>query len=290
MSLELVRPTSDAVAPLGSIFFVAFKELLDRHGLELDIPTLDVANWAMGMFISRPDFYGVAARLDGQLVGSNFASYTDPVAGVGPITVKPGLQARGVGKALMKHVVDHALANHGPRVRLVQDAINMVSLSLYTSLGFDVREPLVLLTLPPAESADPSVRPVTQADLTECSALFERIYGVSRVNELALTLAHGAEMGTAAYLREREGRIVGYAIPGFFGHGVAETNDDLLTILRTGMRTCAPSMSRFLCPSRNADLYRKALAAGARALRGLHLMSIGPYTEPTAAWFPSIAY
>lgn len=290
MSLELFRPSSGDIPRLADIFFRAFKELLDRHQLPLDIPSVEIAAGAMDSFVNRPDFYGVGARVDGQVVGSNFANYSDAVAGVGPITVEPALQAKGIGRALMKHVVDHALANHGPQVRLVQDAINMVSLSLYTSLGYDVQEPLVLLTFAPAAQADPAVRPVTPDDVDACGALIERIYTVTRTNELRAALAHGKAHGMVPFLRERGGRVVACAIPGFFGFGVAETNDDLCAVLTSGARDLPPFMARFLCPSRNGDLYRQMLRAGARAQRALHLMSIGPYETPRGAWFPSIAY
>ena len=289
MTIELTPPTPEDVPRLAEIFFVAFKDILDRYGLPLDIPDLGVATAAMTGFVNGPDFYGVVARVDGRIVGSNFVSFTDPVAGVGPITVEPGVQAQGVGRALMRHVVDHALARHGPQVRLVQDAINMVSLSLYTSIGFDVREPLVLMTFPPAAAAHPSVRRVEPADVERCDEICRRVYKVSRKNELAGAVDHAGAGGPVPFLRERGGRVVGYAVPGFFGHGTAETNEDLLSILTTAARESPPFASRFLCPSRNGDLYRMALRR-ARAVRGLHLMSIGPYESPEGAWFPSIAY
>lgn len=289
MALELVRPTPEHVPALSEILFRAFKDLFDRHGLPLDIPSVEFAAMAMNMFITRPDFYGVAARVDGEIVGSNFTSLTDAVAGVGPITVKTGLQSKGVGRALMQNVVDYALAHHGPQVRLVQDAINMVSLSLYTSIGFDVREPLVLLTMPRG-NGDASVRRVTPNDLDACDELCRRIYKVSRKNELAGCVAHGEAMALIPFLRERSGRIVGCVVPGFFGFGVAETNDDLLAILTTAVPQLPPGNPNFLCPSRNADLYRRCLKSGSRAIRALHLMSIGPYGSPDGAWFPSITY
>lgn len=290
MDLELIRPEPEHVPELGRIFFESFQEFFDRHRAPADLPSREMAMGAMGMFIERPDFYGVAARSGGELIGSNFYSSTDAVAGVGPITVKSNVQARGVGRALMQNVVDHALANHGPQVRLVQDAINMTSLSLYSSIGFDVREPLILTELKPAPTPDESVRPVTEQDVDTCDGLCREIYKVSRKNELLVALVHGEEPGMTPYLREREGRIVGYAVPGFFGYGVAETNDDLLTILTQALRHLPPGSARWLCPARNTELYRMALRSGARALRCLNLMSIGPYEAPEGTWSPSIAY
>jgi predicted N-acetyltransferase YhbS len=99
------------------------------------------------------------------VVGSNFLLSADEVAGVGPITVEVQLQGEGVGRALMEAVIDRARQERIEMVRLVQDAFNTTSLSLYGSLGFDIKEPLALMQSEPAESPDPGVRPVTEADL-----------------------------------------------------------------------------------------------------------------------------
>lgn len=290
MSLKLVRPTPDDAPALGGILYCAFAELFARHGLPCDFPNEQAAIHTIHVFATRPDLYGVAAHLDGRLVGSNFASYTDAVAGVGPITVDPQVQARGVGKALMQHVIQHALAHHGPQIRLVQDGINVSSLSLYTALGFAVQEPLVLLSLRPSLNPDPTVRRMTPEDLGECQQLCQRIYKVSRANELAGILASAQATGLAPFVRIRQDRIVGYALPGLLGHGVAETNDDLLAIELSGSGQVPPFFCTMLCPVRNADLYRALLRSGARAIRTLNLMSMGPYTSPTHTWCPSIAY
>ncbi|MCA1603736.1 MAG: hypothetical protein LC776_19545 [Acidobacteria bacterium] len=55
--------------------------------------------------------------------------------------------------------------------------------------------------------------------------LSKRIYKNSRCNEVAAV----APYGFVAFLREQQGRITGYLIPGIFGHGIAETEDVLLT-------------------------------------------------------------
>jgi len=96
------------------------------------------------------------------------------------------------------------------------------------------------------------------------------------------------------YLREREGRVIAYAIPGFLGHGVAETNEDLLATLQAAHAqrpgNLATAMASILCPSRNGALFRALLKAGGRTVRCLHLMALGPYEEPLGVWYPSIAY
>ena len=54
------------------------------------------------MMFSHPGIYCVVAETDGRIVGSNFLDERSPIAGVGPITVVPGGQNRGVGGRLMQ--------------------------------------------------------------------------------------------------------------------------------------------------------------------------------------------
>jgi GNAT superfamily N-acetyltransferase len=292
MTIELVHPTSDDADALGEICYRAFAEIFGRHGLASDFPDVKAAQGIVRMFIGRPDFYGVAAKVDGRWAGSNFLDLCGPAASVGPITVSPDIQTHGVGRALMADVIQHALKHHGPMVRLVQDAVNTTSLSLYTSLGFAVVEPLAMVTVPPAQGADDSVRPATLADLDQLDELCQRIYRVSRRNQLAGHIA--AAHGSPVFVREREGKLRAYAIPSFLGHGVGETNEDLLITLRQAHagqpQGLGTSMQSILCPSRNAELYRAILKAGGRTVRCLHLMAMGPYESPEGAWYSSIGY
>lgn len=294
MLTELIEPTLEDAQILGEICYQAFGQFFARLGLESDFPDVAMAQGLMRMLLARPDVYAIAARVDGKLVGSNFVQLSDPVAGIAPITVSPATQAQGIGRSLMKDVIDYSLHHHGPLVRLVQDATNPTSLSLYTSLGFDVREPLAMVTVPPALSDDPTVRPATPHDLHQLDALCKRIYRVSRRNELAGLIAHGADNSMPVFVRQRQGAIRAYAIPSFLGHGVAETNEDLLATLQVAQSQRSGKMGTamwsFLCPSRNGDLYRRVLKAGGRTVRCMHLMTMGPYEEPAGPCYPSVAY
>jgi GNAT superfamily N-acetyltransferase len=52
------------------------------------------------------------------------------------------VQNLGIGRLLMKAAMDRVQDHGAPGSRLVQAAFHNRSLSLYTSFGFDVREPL----------------------------------------------------------------------------------------------------------------------------------------------------
>lgn len=284
--IKLIPPEPQHIPELARICFEAFKDIHDRHAFPRDIPNLELASQIMGLFISGKNFHGVAARVDGRLVGSNFISCTDAVGGVGPITVDPAFAGRGVGRALMKSVLDYAQQKGMEQIRLQQDSFNTKSLSLYASLGFDVRTPVGLMDAKPAAMADPMVRHATVADLDALDNLTRRIYRCSRRGEITTLLG----MNLPMFLREREGKVRGYFIPGFMGHGVAETETDALALIGEAMRRVPPEVAVYFCPLTLGNFYRAALKSGHRLRKIMTYMSLGPFAQPTGIWMPSIGY
>lgn len=286
MALELVPAKPDHVAELGRICFEAFKDISDRHHFPSDFSSAAMGRMVIGMLTAREDYYGVAAMMDGQPAGSNFLLVSDEVGGLGPITVEVSLQGHGIGRALMQNVIDRADESGIERVRLLQDSFNMTSLSLYASLGFDTKEPVALMQPVPAEMPDGSVRPVSEGDLDEIEELSLRIYRVSRRNEVASTIRSPFR----PFLRERGGRVTGYFALGMAGHGVAETEDDMLALVREAARQVPPDFHRVFCPLTEGSLYRSFLAAGFRNVKVMNLMALGPYQRPDGVWVPSVVY
>ena len=87
---------------------------------------------------------------------------------------------------------------------------------------------------------------------------------------------------------ERAGRTTGYATPvAYFGHAVAETNDDLKALIGAARAFPGPG---FLLPARNGEMMRWCLAEGLRVTHTMTLMTIGLFNEPERAWLPSVLY
>jgi GNAT superfamily N-acetyltransferase len=283
-TFELVPAGPEHVSAIGRICYESFKEVHEAHGFPPDFPSVEVAQGVLGMLVQRDDFYGVVALRDGQPVGSNFLMMTDQVAGVGPITVDQSSQGQGIGRALMQDVIACARRNNIEQIRLFQDCFNGASISLYASLGFEVKEVAAYMQAVPAPEADESVRPVTEADLLAIEELSTRIYKSSRRNEVAAA----APYGFAAFLRERNGRVTGYLIPGIFGHGFAETEDDAFALIGEAARQLPPPQACFFCPLSQAGFYRRALQARYRVVKLMSYMVLGPYEPPTGVWMPSV--
>jgi ribosomal protein S18 acetylase RimI-like enzyme len=148
------------------------------------------ARQLLDMLVSRSDFYSIVAILDGQVVGSNFLSLSDPVAGIGPVTVEPCQQGKDIGLALMRDIVDHGRSQGIECIRLLQETMNVSSMSLYASMGFDSREEVAYLQAAAAPAEDPTVRPVTDQDLPAVEQLSAEIYRASRRNEVGAAIRY----------------------------------------------------------------------------------------------------
>jgi len=281
--MRLFTPTAEHIPALGRICFDAFGALQDRHGVARDFDTPELATQVVGLFGTHPGFWGVAAEDRGQLVGSNFISFLDDVSGIGPITIRPDAQARGVGRALMQAVLDEASRRGVAQVRLMQEAINTTSLSLYTKLGFDWRDACALMTLP--DPADlPGARPMTPDDLAAVDRLSQTYYHASRRNECEAWL----RIGLQGFVLDRGGATVAYYFPGFIGHGHAASDADMAGLMAHAARYAPPPFQKSLVPLSETSLQRDLLRRGARTIKLFNYMTVGPFERPTGAWIPSI--
>ena len=281
------RATIADAEACGHIIYDAFAGIAKAHNFPFDFPSRESACQIAASFIGIPAIFGIVAEIDGAVVGSNFLSESDTVRAVGPISVEPAQQGAGIGWQLMAAVLERA--GPGAQVRLVQDAFNTASVSLYASIGFDVKEPLLLLQGTPtaARRRDIIVRHMTARDIDACNALCVSAHGFDRSNELRHAVAHLRPM-----VAQRGQLITGYmTAPTFWimNHGVAETDQDMAALL-VGAADASPEPVTLLLPTRQAELFRWCLNAGMRVVKPMTLMAKGHYQEPTGTWFPSVLY
>jgi L-amino acid N-acyltransferase YncA len=272
-------------ATCGKICYEAFASLSAKHGFLPDFPSPEVSTSVITSLFSAPGFYCVVAECGGRIVGSNCLDERAMIAGIGPITVDPDAQNIGVGRRLMHAVMERARERCPAGMRLVQATYHNRSLSLYTNLGFDVREPLSCVQGRTRQREIPgcTVRRAEMNDLNTCNELSRRVHGFDRGKDLAHSIKENA-----AVVLERAGRITGYASAlAFSGHATAETNPDLEALIASAESFGGPGL---LVPSRNHDLLRWCLANGLKITQPLSLMSIGLYNEPAGAWLPSILF
>ena len=286
MDVSLREGRPDDAQTCGTIAYEAFRSIADEHNFPPDFPNAETAIEVLSFLLRNPGFYKVVAELDGRVVGSNILDERNPIAGIGPITVDPTVQNRAIGRRLMQAVMERTAARNFPGVRLVQAAYHRRSLSLYTKLGFDSREPLSVFHGPVPKKLSISggaVRPAIASDLEQCARLCIRVHGHDRTGETRDALRTGQ-----AAVVERAGRITGYTSAiAFFGHTVGETNDDVKALIGAAQSIGGPGI---LVPTRNSDLMRWCLNSGLRITQPMTLMTVGLYNEPAGAWLPSVVY
>jgi GNAT superfamily N-acetyltransferase len=284
-SVAVRRATPEDAPVCGQICFDAFHKISTHHGFPPDFPSPDVAVGLLSMMFSHPGFYCVVAESDGRMVGSNCLDERSAIAGLGPITVDPSIQNRGVGWKLMEAVLVRARERNFPGVRLLQSAFHNRSLALYSRLGFDAREPVSVMQGPPLRKQIEgcSIRPAQVSDIENCKRLCMQVHGHDRAGELADAIKAGT-----ALVVERHARITGYATAlAFFGHAVAETNLDLQALIASAESFAGPGI---IVPTRNSDLFRWCLENGLRVVQPMTLMTSGLYNEPAGAYLPSVLF
>ena len=285
MDVKLRSGTPDDAETCGNICFEAFNAIARKHTFPADIPTPEVGVGLVSMLLSHPGFYSVVAEVNGKVVGSNFLDERSVIAGVGPVTVAPAIQDHGIGRALMHDVIARAADRGKPGVRLLQTAYHNRSLSLYASLGFQVRDLLACMqgTPPKGEIAGYRVRRATTADIGACATVCRRVHGYDRTGEVNDAIAQGTALVT-----EHDGRISGYATDlAFFSHAVGENNEDLKALIMAADDFAGPGI---LVPTTNAELFQWGLERALRVVQLMTLMTVGLYTPPQGAYMPSVLY
>jgi predicted N-acetyltransferase YhbS len=275
------------VEECARVCYEAFRGISEQHRFPPDFPSLEFAEGVMMSLVGSASVFGVVAERDGRILGSNFVDERDEVRGIGPIAVDPVEQGSGIGRALMNAVIERT--RDAESVRLLQDSFNTGSLPLYASLGFDIKEPVVVMRGRPKSTPRDAVevKLLESADVDECSSLHRRVHGIERVNALRDALQLFSPV-----VARRDGQVVAYASSLFawpVAHGVAETFEDMRSLIARAATFLSDPFS-LIVPIRQAELFRWCVEEGFRVIKPMNLMVRGAYQEPRGTWFPSVLY
>jgi predicted N-acetyltransferase YhbS len=287
MDIHIRQVTPADAEACARIIYNAFTDIAAKHNFPADFPNFEAAAGLLNAFINHPKLFGVVAEMDGKIVGSNFLDERDAIKGVGPITVDPACQCKGVGRKLMEAVIERGRGAMG--IRLLQEAYNRTSMALYTSLGFDTKEPIVIVVgkLAGEMSAGAQVVPMRQEHLDDCAELCNSVHGFDRINELRDAIAH-----LRPFVLLKNGKLTAYCSAANFyllNHGVAQSEQDMKDLL-LGAANAMKEPVGILLPTRQSSLFRWCLSQRMQILKPLTLMSMGEYQQPRGCFFPSISY
>lgn len=188
---------------------------------ESDLPAADeIMRVAFGTFLGMPEprtFMGdaafveprwrsnpagaFAAETNGTLVGSNFATRWGSFGFFGPLTVRPDLWDRGVGKRLLEPIVGCFESWHVTHAGLFTFAHSQKHVGLYQRFGFWPRFLTAIMAkpvsseqpAPPDWSAFSRTPPEQRADLLrECRQLTDAVYdGLDLSDEIEAVATFG---------------------------------------------------------------------------------------------------
>src|SRR5260370_24127263 len=139
VSIRTAKPEDAPVA--GKICYDAFLKITGDHAFPPYVPSPDAFIGLFTRLFAHPGVYTVIAEADGKIIGSNAMDERSPIAGIGPITVDPTTQNRGVGRKLMAAVIDRARARNFAGGRLWQAAHHNPSPPPDPPLALDPRDP-----------------------------------------------------------------------------------------------------------------------------------------------------
>ncbi|MBW4556385.1 MAG: GNAT family N-acetyltransferase [Trichormus sp. ATA11-4-KO1] len=287
MELNIRTATNEDVASCGLILHLAFTQVNTAHGFSSEFPSTEIGIQAAQFFINHFSYDTIVAEYNEQVVGLCFLDKRSVVHGVAIVAVHPHAQGKAIGRRLMETVLVHS--KKACSIRLLQHTFNTQSIALYTSLGFDVKELIVLLSGKPKGEIPIgySVRQMMHEDLERCKALSESALGFDRTKELQDAL-HMFKPVVAM----RDERIVAYASATDAwqqNYGIAE-NEEAMKALILGISKLVPENLEFLLPIRQSSLFRWCLEKKFRVVKPMTLMSMGEYQEPKGSYFTSVAF
>jgi len=186
-----------------------------------------------------------AAHLDGKLAGSNFATRWGSVGYFGPLTVRPDLWDRDIGRQLMAPVMAQFDAWQTAHVGLFTFAASAKHVRLYEKFGFAARFLTAVMATPAVQrggdwhrySALPAER--RQEALAGCRAITDAIFaGLDLGGEIELV--HALKLGDTAVIADSAG-VCGFAI---CHHGRASEAGDGVCLVKFAAVRPGPNAAR----------------------------------------------
>jgi predicted N-acetyltransferase YhbS len=285
-TLIIRRMAEPDIERAGEVIVAAFNNVFTRHGYQPPFPSREVGIGIARAYWQREPKESFVAIDDSQVIGSGFLHLRGDTAGIGPITVDPTSQAKGVGRELMMAVI--RTARRCPSLRLVQDAFNTASFPLYSKLGFASCGIVLGLT---GQNLRPALRPhahiigeMTIDDVERIVALDSRLAGITRPHDLQFFAEQPPQLVSLS-----GGKLTGYLCllrsgpTTFLGPAVATEPAILRSLIARAVEMEQSKVLRMRLPARHQELVVDALKMGFRVDHLQTYMVRGPWKPPKGA-------
>jgi GNAT superfamily N-acetyltransferase len=230
----------------------------------------------------------------GRIMGSCFYHPRQRHVSLGIMNVHPNYFGRGVGSALLRHIIDFTEKHGYAALRLTSSAMNVDSFSLYNKAGFVPRTSYqdMLLEVPdaglrPSLAETSRVRDATLADVPRMAELELEVAGISRSIDYAYAIENKRGYWHASVLDKADGTLAGFMIScshsamNMIGPGVAQTERAALALLEREVDLLRGRTPVCLIPTDKQQMVRHMYALGAKNCE-LHFCQVRGEFQPYA--------
>ena len=293
--MQLRAMTATDRAEVAELIYISINHWYQMHGMP--------AIFRGGPAVTEV-FYDVYAELDpgcavvaentrtGRLMGSCFYHPRERHVSLGIMNVHPNYFGQGVGKALLRFIIDYTEQHGYPALRLTQSALNLDSFSLYNSAGFVPRCAFqdMLLAVPASGMTHrvpgmERVRAASLADVPAMAALELEVSAITRERDYRYCIENRLGIWSVSVYENDGGGLDGFMIScghpamNMLGPCVARGEDEAAALI---LRECDHHRGRmpvFLLPVEKAALVRRAYEWGGRNCE-LHFCQVRGEFQP----------
>lgn len=289
-----LRPlTSADRSEFAELIYVSFNTWYRLHG-QPDIfrGGPEVAELFFDVYDELDPGFSVAAVHPNsrRLMGTCFYHPREHHVSLGVMAVHPNHSGRGVGSALLRHIIDFT-DRRGAPLRLTQSAINVDSFSLYNKAGFVPRYAYqdMLLNVPESgwtklAPGHERVRPARADDVPAMARLEFEVSGITREPDYRYCIANRLGCFHVSVIEgphpgELDGFLIAssHAASEMLGPGVMRSEGDALALLSVELDRHRGKMPIVVAPVEKQQLVRALYGWGARVCE-MHFCQVrGPF-------------